>query len=105
MGKRGDNRGLPQQLRRWYRAHQRPLPWRETRDPYRIWVSEIMLQQTTVNAVIPYYLRWVTLFPDIQALARAPLRKVLKAWEGLGYYQRARNLHRTAREVCRKHGG
>lgn len=64
-----------------------------------------MLQQTTVNAVIPYYTRWFDLFPDVQALARASLRKVLKAWEGLGYYQRARNLHRAARTVCRKHGG
>lgn len=64
-----------------------------------------MLQQTTVNAVIPYYARWFELFPDVQALSRASLRKVLKAWEGLGYYQRARNLHRAARTVCRKHGG
>lgn len=99
------NRSLSSKIRRWYGIHRRRLPWRETKDPYRIWVSEVMLQQTTVNAVIPYYTRWFDLFPDVQALARASLRKVLKAWEGLGYYQRARNLHRAARTVCRKHGG
>lgn len=92
-------------LRRWYTVHRRQLPWRETKDPYRIWVSEVMLQQTTVNAVIPYYSRWFELFPDLPALAGASLRQVLKAWEGLGYYHRARNLRRAAQVICRKHGG
>jgi A/G-specific adenine glycosylase len=81
----------------WFHAHKRSLPWRKTRDPYKIWVSEIMLQQTTVGAVIPYYEKWLKLFPDMKSLARAPLQKVLKAWQGLGYYQRARNLHRAAK--------
>jgi A/G-specific adenine glycosylase len=89
----------------WYARHRRKLPWRASREPYRIWVSEIMLQQTTVQAVVPYYERWLTLFPDIAALARAPLRAVLRAWQGLGYYERARNLHRTARIIVRDYGG
>jgi A/G-specific adenine glycosylase len=81
------------------------MDWRETGDPYRIWVSEIMLQQTTVQAVTPYYRRFLTTFPDIETLARAPREKVLKAWEGLGYYARARNLHRTAAILVAEHGG
>ncbi|MBN2409194.1 MAG: A/G-specific adenine glycosylase [Candidatus Aminicenantes bacterium] len=105
MDRKEPDGSLPRKIGRWYRTHRRRLPWRETKDPYKIWVSEVMLQQTTVNAVIPYYVRWLELFPDIQALARAPLRRVLKAWEGLGYYQRARNLHQAARTICRKHGG
>ncbi|MGZ5554395.1 MAG: A/G-specific adenine glycosylase [Candidatus Aminicenantales bacterium] len=93
------------QLLVWYGVHRRKLPWRRNRDPYRIWVSEIMLQQTTVPAVIPYFERWVRVFPDVRNLARAPLRKVLREWQGLGYYQRARNLHQAARRVAREHGG
>jgi A/G-specific adenine glycosylase len=89
----------------WYRAHRRELPWRETSDPYRIWVSEVMLQQTTVPAVLSYYRNWFSLFPNVRALARSRLEKVLKAWEGLGYYQRARNLHRAARVISEKHAG
>ncbi len=89
----------------WYRKNHRKLPWRETRDPYRIWVSEIMLQQTTVPAVLPYYERWLRVFPDIETLARAPERKVLREWQGLGYYSRARNLHRAAKMVKEEHGG
>ncbi len=90
----------------WAAGHLRPLPWRTTpRDPYRVWVSEVMLQQTRVETVVPYFERWVRLFPDVQALARAPLDDVLKAWEGLGYYARARNLHRAAREIVAAHGG
>ena len=89
----------------WYDANQRDLPWRRTRDPYHIWVSEIMLQQTRVDAVIPYYERWIATFPDIQTLADADLHDVLKQWEGLGYYSRARNLHGAARLVREKHGG
>jgi A/G-specific adenine glycosylase len=89
----------------WYGAHKRDLPWRGTNDPYRIWVSEVMLQQTTVPAVIPYYERWLEAFPDIGSLARAPLRRVLREWQGLGYYQRARNLRAAARAIVRQHGG
>jgi len=92
-------------LLRWYRAHKRELPWRATRDPYRIWISEVMLQQTTVPAVIPYFERWIERFPDIKALARADLQSVLKEWQGLGYYQRARNLHAAARVMVEEHGG
>ena len=92
-------------LTSWYRGHHRKLPWREGVDPYRIWISEIMLQQTTVRAVVPYYERWTRLFPDVRTLARAPLQKVLRAWQGLGYYQRARNLHRAARILVRDHAG
>jgi len=93
------------ELVRWYRTHHRKLPWRETSDPYKIWVSEVMLQQTTVPAVLSYYKKWLELFPDVQALARAPLPKILKTWEGLGYYQRARNLHRAAKIINEKHAG
>ncbi|MBP7707508.1 MAG: A/G-specific adenine glycosylase [Candidatus Aminicenantes bacterium] len=89
----------------WYRARRRDLPWRRTRDPYLIWVSEVMLQQTTVPAVVPYFERWARVFPDLDSLARAPLRRVLREWQGLGYYQRARNLHRAAGLVLREHGG
>ncbi len=81
------------------------MPWRETRAPYRILVSEIMLQQTQVQTVIPYYHRFVKTFPSFKALARAPLNRVLKRWEGLGYYSRARNLHALAKQVMRKHHG
>ncbi len=92
-------------LKSWYSAHHRDLPWRQTRDPYKIWVSEIMLQQTTVPAVIPYYMRWMEVFPNIFALSNAPLQKVLKVWQGLGYYQRAKNLHKAAKIIVRDHGG
>jgi len=92
-------------LLRWFRTAARPMAWRETRDPYRIWVSEIMLQQTRVAAVAPYYERFLLKFPDLRSLARAPLDDVLKAWEGLGYYSRARNLHRAAGIVVARHGG
>jgi A/G-specific adenine glycosylase len=98
-------RGFATRLLSWYRAHRRDLPWRRTRDPYRIWVSEVMLQQTTVRAVLPYYEKWLERFPDLASLARAPLRDVLRAWQGLGYYQRARNLHRAAGRILREHGG
>jgi A/G-specific adenine glycosylase len=76
-----------------------------TRDPYRIWVSEVMLQQTTVPAVIPHYVGWLNVFPDMRSLARAPLRKVLREWQGLGYYRRAVNLHRSAKTIVREHHG
>ncbi len=96
---------FPGRLLRWYAAHKRDLPWRRTRDPYRVWVSEIMLQQTTVGVVVPYYEAWLCAYPDIRSLARAPFRAVLKSWEGLGYYRRARNMRRAARIVLKEHGG
>ncbi|HEY7764488.1 MAG TPA: A/G-specific adenine glycosylase [Aestuariivirgaceae bacterium] len=93
----------------WYDIHRRRLPWRappgRKADPYRVWLSEIMLQQTTVAAAAPYFVKFVALWPTLEALARAPLDDVLKAWAGLGYYARARNLHACARHVVEAHGG
>ena len=89
-------------LRAWFRVNGRDLPWRKTRDPYRVLVSELMLQQTQVSRVIDYYDRFLDRFPDLTALARARPRQVREAWQGLGYYARARNLHRLAREVTRR---
>jgi A/G-specific adenine glycosylase len=89
----------------WYRRHRRDLPWRRTRDPYPIWVSEVMLQQTTVKAVGPYYEAFLAQFPDVRALAGAREEDVLARWSGLGYYHRARNLHRGARHVVARHDG
>ena len=89
----------------WAPKNRDGLPWRRTPDPYRILVSEVMLQQTQVATVIPYYRRFLRAFPTLRSLAKAPLEKVLKAWEGLGYYARARNLHRLAQEVLRDNGG
>ncbi len=96
---------LAQQLIEWYRASHRQLPWRETSNPYEIWVSEIMLQQTQVATVLPYYQRFLAAYPTIQALAEASLDEVLKKWEGLGYYARARNLHKAAKKVIEVHQG
>jgi A/G-specific adenine glycosylase len=92
-------------LLNWYHLHQRDLPWRRTRDPYRIWLSEIMLQQTRVAAVVEYYRTFLDRFPTIEALAAATEDDVLSAWSGLGYYRRARMLHRCAIEVVQNHGG
>lgn len=92
-------------LLNWFAIYQRDLPWRRTRDPYRIWVSEVMLQQTRVETVIPYYQRWFEQFPSLFSLAEAPEEQVLKAWEGLGYYSRARNLHAAVKEVATRYGG
>jgi A/G-specific adenine glycosylase len=89
----------------WYEHAHRDLPWRESRDPYRVLVSEMMLVQTTVAAVVPYYERFLARFPDVAALARADDAEVLKAWEGLGYYRRARQLHAAARRIVAAHGG
>lgn len=93
----------------WYDRERRDLPWRtrpgETADPYRVWLSEIMLQQTRTETVRPYFGRWLERFPSLEALAAAPPDEVLRAWEGLGYYSRARNLHRAAREVRERYGG
>ena len=93
---------FPHLLLRWYSANHRKLPWRETSDPYRILLSEVMLQQTQVKTVIPYYYRFLKQFPTFAALARAPIHRVLKAWEGLGYYSRARNLHALAKVVLKR---
>ena len=87
----------------WFRAHQRDLPWRRSRDPYRIWVAEVMLQQTRITAVMPYYHRFLTRFPTVQSLAHAREPEVLKLWSGLGYYSRARNLHRAAKIIVAQH--
>ncbi|MCL4512486.1 MAG: A/G-specific adenine glycosylase [Candidatus Eremiobacteraeota bacterium] len=89
----------------WYAENKRSLPWRKIKDPYSIWISEVMLQQTQVTSVIPYYERFLKEFPSLGTLAAAPLEKVLKTWEGLGYYSRARHLHDTAKEVREKYGG
>jgi len=96
---------LRQALLSWYSQHQRPLPWRSTRDPYAIWISEIMLQQTQVVKVIPYYERWLQALPTIETVASAPLDRILKLWEGLGYYRRARAIHRTAHLLAQSHQG
>ena len=102
MGSGPAPKAFTDRLESWYGTHKRDLPWRRTSDPYRIWISEVMLQQTTVNAVIPYYKAWMAKFPNVRALAGAPLQSVLKAWQGLGYYQRARNLHAAAREIVER---
>ena len=89
----------------WYDANKRDLPWRRTQDPYKIWISEIMLQQTRVDTVIPYYERFLDWFPTIEDLANAPEEKLLKAWEGLGYYSRVRNMQKAAQQIMEDHGG
>jgi A/G-specific adenine glycosylase len=100
---------LRPRLLAWYDTARRDLPWRaasgEVPDPYRVWLSEVMLQQTRVETVRPYYARWLERFPTVEVLAAAPLDDVLKAWEGLGYYSRARNFHRAVQEVASMHGG
>jgi A/G-specific adenine glycosylase len=106
---REDTIELRDSLLTWYDEHRRSLPWRaaddEAPDPYRVWLSEVMLQQTRVETVRGYYERWLERFPTLESLAEAPLDEVLKAWEGLGYYSRARNFHRAAREVAERYGG
>lgn len=94
-----------EKLREWFAANKRDLPWRRTQDPYAIWVSEIMLQQTQVSVVIDYYQRWMERFPTIEALARAESAAVIKQWEGLGYYSRARHLHAAAQFLVAHHAG
>ena len=89
----------------WYGKHARNLPWRRSRDPYRVWVSEVMLQQTTVAAVKPYFERFLAAFPTVEKLAIADEHQVLRLWEGLGYYRRARGLHAAARQVVGEHRG
>ncbi len=96
---------VSRRLLAWSRHSERPFPWRRQRDPYIVWVSETMLQQTQVATVIPYLERWLERFPDVYALASASLEEVLKMWEGLGYYARARNLHRAAQVIVQEYGG
>ena len=97
--------GMAELLLAWYERHKRALPWRESRDPYRVWVSEIMLQQTRAETVKPYFLRFVDRLPAVKALAEAEEGELLKLWEGLGYYSRVRNLQRAARVVMSEYGG
>ncbi|MEC7822822.1 MAG: A/G-specific adenine glycosylase [Candidatus Neomarinimicrobiota bacterium] len=92
---------ISENLLRWYSLNKRPLPWRETTDPYKIWISEIMLQQTQVSTVIPYYNKWIKEFPNIHTLSKARYDYVLKLWEGLGYYSRCKNIHKTSK-ILRK---
>jgi A/G-specific adenine glycosylase len=94
-----------QRLLKWFDQHQRQMPWRNDPRPYYVWLSEIMLQQTQVDTVIPYFNRFIAAFPDVHALAAADQQEVLKLWEGLGYYSRARNLHKAAQVVVSQHGG
>jgi len=96
---------LSRLLLNWYHKHGRTLPWRDHPDPYAVWVSEIMLQQTRVDTVIPYFEKWMNLFPDVASLANASEQDVLNAWEGLGYYSRARNLHKAAKITAEKFNG
>ena len=99
------HRALRRALLRWYRLHRRDLPWRRTRDPYAIWVSETMLQQTRALTVIPYYEQFMERFPTLQALADSDSDELMQRWAGLGYYRRARNLQAAARQVAREHDG
>ena len=92
-------------LKSWFLQARRDLPWRNSPSPYQVWVSEVMLQQTQVAVVLPYYERWMTLFPTLESLAGADVDEVMKAWEGLGYYSRARNLQEGARKVLDSFGG
>ncbi|MEW5975353.1 MAG: A/G-specific adenine glycosylase [Acidobacteriota bacterium] len=101
----GQRADLDRLLLSWYSAHKRDLPWRKTRDPYRIWISEVMLQQTQVETVIPYYRRFLKLFPSLGRLAQATMEEVLLVWAGLGYYSRARNLHKAAQQIVFRHEG
>lgn len=98
--KKGDLRQFGVRLRRWYRRHARDLPWRRTRDPYRVLVSELMLQQTQVSRVVDYYGAFLQRFPSLHAVAESPVTQVVEQWEGLGYYARARNLHKLAQTVA-----
>jgi A/G-specific adenine glycosylase len=100
-----ESRYFSKKVIRWYKNNKRDLPWRDTTDPYYIWLSEIILQQTRVNQGLPYYLKFVETFPTVFDLAAAPEQKVLRLWQGLGYYTRARNLHKCAKEVVAKHTG
>jgi A/G-specific adenine glycosylase len=100
-----ENRIHTPALHQWFKKTRRSFPWRENPTPYRVWISEVMLQQTRASVVIPYFERWMELFPDPLVLARAPLEAVIKAWEGLGYYGRARHLHEAARQIVSQYSG
>jgi A/G-specific adenine glycosylase len=103
--KKNANKRLIDALLAWFEKEKRQLPWRETRDPYRIWISEVMLQQTRVTTVIPYYRRFLEIFPDVVTLAKAKDGALMKTWEGLGYYARARHLREAAKMIVKKHDG
>src|ERR1700733_14556938 len=94
-----DGKTDSEKLMTWYRGARRDLPWRKNRDPYRIWISEVMLQQTTVAAVVPFYERFMLRFANLKSLATAPIEDVIEHWAGLGYYSRARNLHKAAQDL------
>src|SRR5690606_27970939 len=98
-------RNFRRRLMAWYGTNARQLPWRQTRDPYRVWISEIMLQQTQVATVIPYFQRFVETLPTVEHLAAADEQQVLRLWEGLGYYRRARQLHAAAKTIVAEHAG
>lgn len=100
-----DNRYFSDKVVEWYKLNKRDLPWRDTKDPYKVWLSEIILQQTRVNQGMPYYFRFLETFPTVHALANATEREVLRLWQGLGYYTRARNLHKCAKMVVAKYNG
>jgi A/G-specific adenine glycosylase len=100
-----DKRYFSDKIVKWYEINKRELPWRQTKDPYKIWLSEIILQQTRVNQGLPYYHRFTSQYPTVKSLALAPEQDVLRMWQGLGYYSRARNLHKCAQAVMEKHGG
>ncbi len=104
-GKKTDATSFRRKLLSWYEQHQRKLPWRECHNPYKTWISEVMLQQTTVQAVLPYYSKWMCTFPNIKSLSQAPLQKILKTWQGLGYYQRAKNLHKASKIIFDEYNG
>jgi len=99
------NKTFTQSLLRWYKEEKRDLPWRTTKNPYRIWLSEVMLQQTQVDTVIPYYNRWLEECPTLHDVAEKDLQEVLKLWEGLGYYSRCRNFHKSVQIVVESHDG
>ena len=96
---------ITEKLIHWYSANKRTLPWRGEKDPFRIWLSEIILQQTRVEQGLPYYLRFISTFPGVHDLCRAPESQVLRLWQGLGYYSRARNLHKAARQIVHLYDG
>ncbi len=100
-----EHAALAEKLLAWFDLHQRALPWRTTYDPYAVWLSEIMLQQTQMERAVEYFERWMRRFPSLNSVAESSLEEVLKAWEGLGYYSRARNLHKAARMIQERHGG
>jgi A/G-specific adenine glycosylase len=100
-----ESMSIAHNLVEWYRVHQRDLPFRQNRDPYRVWISEMMAQQTQIDTLIPYFLRWMDRFPTLSAVAEASEADVLVAWQGLGYYARARNIHKAAQHILREHKG